>query len=107
MALSSNPSNTKKKKKKKKSKEKSNDAYQCASRQRSRIICGIHPGDGALEDVKPIWNHFTVILNALQPPPHGVTAVIPGVGSFTKEIRDEAMPQGTSKRQNNIPKTPN
>lgn len=73
------------------------DLYHCASRQRNRVISGIHSGNRAVENVQTIWNHFTIVLDTLQPPPHSIPAVVSGVSSFTQEIRNEAMSQGTGK----------
>ena len=75
-----------------------NDFYHGAGRQRGRVVRGVHSGHGALENVQAVGDQAAVVLNALQPPPHGVPAVVSGVRPFPQEVGDEPVSQGASER---------
>lgn len=44
-----------------------------------------------------------IVLDTLQPPPHGVTAVVAGAGTLAKQVGDEAIAQCARKRQDDVP----
>lgn len=82
-----------------------NHNYMFACWLRRGVICRIHSGYRTPENVGTIRNKFAVILNALKPPPHGVTAIEPCMSALTKQVGNEAMSQSTSKCQNYVPET--
>lgn len=81
------------------------DFYHGAGGQRGGVVRGVHPGHGALEDVQAVGDQAAVILNALQPPPHGVPAVVSGVRPLPQEVGDEPVSQRARERQDDVPET--
>lgn len=67
------------------------------------VVRGVHTRHGACEDAHALWHQVAVILDALQPPPHGITAVESGTHSLTQQVGDQSVAQGASKRQNDVP----
>lgn len=56
-----------------------------------------------MEDVIAIGHHSTVVLNALQPPPHCITAIKTGPNTLSQQVRDQAMSQCACKGQDDVP----
>lgn len=71
---------------------------------RQRVICRVHPGDKALKNSHSIRHKGAVILNTLQPPPHGITAVISCSYTLAEQVGDQTMPQSASEGQDDVPK---
>lgn len=70
---------------------------------RQWVVCRVHPGDGALEDSCSIRHYGAVILNTLQPPPHGITAVISCSYALAKQVGYQTVPQSAGKGQDDVP----
>lgn len=79
--------------------------YHGAGRQRRGVVGGEEPGHGAAEEVQAAGHQAAVVLHALQPPPHGVPAVVPGACAFAQQVGDEPVPQGASEGQDDVPAT--
>lgn len=79
--------------------------YHCASRQRRGVFGGVEPGHGAAEEVQAAGHQAAVVLHALQPPPHGIPAVVPGARAFAQQVGDEPVPQGAGEGQDDVPAT--
>lgn len=80
--------------------------YRGAGRQGGGVVRGVHPGHGAPEDAQAAGRQAAVVLHTLQPPPHGVPAVVPGVRPLPQEVGDEPVPQGAREGQDDVPETP-
>ena len=58
-----------------------------------RIIARVYPRHEVRQDALPAVDHHAIVLDALQPPPDGVAAVVAGVRAPSEQVRDEAMTQ--------------
>lgn len=63
---------------------------------RTSIICRIYSVHNILKNVNSIGGRVDITLNTVQPPPNSISAIITGIHSSIKQVRDESMPKASS-----------
>ena len=63
------------------------------------VIGGVEPRDRVTQDGQSVGCHLAVVLDALQPEPDGVAAVVARAPAPAEQVRNESVTQAAAVRQ--------